>query len=130
MSLKLFDYQCYKCSHIHEELQPPDKKYVPCPKCNGTARKIISLSGVNCANENTDWLRSVAEVVDKDSNHPVDVAMRTNPTRTNYQNWMKEKGLRHFEPGEKPKKPEVNEAKIMKEVWKRSQQRHKIEVRE
>ena len=50
--------------------------------------------------------------------------------RTNYKNWMKGEGLRPFDPGEKPNRPEEpNQAHITNELMKMRQKRHRMEVR-
>ena len=129
--MPLFDYQCDQCGHIHEEVQHWNVYTVPCPKCEGNAQKIISLSGVNTANNDAEWIRSIVEVVDKDSSDPVDVAMRTNPTRDNMKRWMKEKGLRHFEPGEernnRPDPPDMD--RLTEATFRERQKRHALEIR-
>lgn len=121
------DFECYHCAHIQEIVTDHNREYILCPKCQGTAHKIISLGKINCSNEDAEWLRSVTEVVDKEGG-PASREFVKNPTRTNYKKWMKSEGIRPFEPGERPPKPEVNERAIREEVMKRYRVRNRLEV--
>jgi len=123
------DFECYNCGHIHEEIVDCDKEFSVCPKCAGPTRKIITVGSVYTGNEDTAWLKTVTEVVDKEGG-PASQAFLKNPTRTNYRRWMKETGLRPFEPGEKPRKPErPPESKIQAEVMEKYRKRNSLEIR-
>lgn len=78
---------------------------VKCPSCKGIARKIISIPGSNLASESPDWIKSIREVVEKDSDKPHCQEFLKDPTRDNYKKWMEGEGLRHLEAGEKPGRP-------------------------
>lgn len=41
--LILFDFRCKNCKHEFEELVKSDIWQAQCPKCSGTANRIISL---------------------------------------------------------------------------------------
>lgn len=127
--MPLYDFECEKCGKIHEAVTDWTVNTHECPFCSEPAKRIISLSSVNTANQDAPWIRSIVEVVDKDSNDPVDIAMRENPTRDNYKRWMKVKGLRHLEPGEKLRPNPPDTSKIMKEVLERHMQRNRIELK-
>lgn len=129
--MPVYDYLCTKCGNVDERIEFYDVNVVECSKCNEPAKKIISIRGPNCANETTNWLPSVLEVVDKNSKAPHVVEFIKNPTRQNYKNWMKGEGLRHLEPGEEnhpyPKEPDLT--KLHKEVWEAHRKRNRLEVR-
>jgi len=96
-----YDYLCNSCKHISEEIQPIKVTEIECPNCGAVAHRIISVPGVNTFNDDASWIRSVVEVVDKDSKEPHVVEFRRNPTRANYKRWMKLEGLRPLENNER-----------------------------
>lgn len=128
MSLIVHDFECEACSLIEERIVDRGTEHVECSKCGNLARKIISSSQVNAANQDAPWIRTILEVVDKDSPKPHVREFLKNPTRDNYKRWMKGEGLRHLEDGEarKPKPPDVR--KVMHEVLSRAQERRRIEL--
>ena len=79
---------------------------VQCPSCQGIASKIISIPGSNLASESPPWIRSVLEVVEKNSGKRCCQEFLRNPTRDNYKKWMVGTGLRPLEAGEKPGRPD------------------------
>lgn len=103
--MPVYDFECTKCANIEEHIADYDRYTWFCSKCGADMVRIISVSGPNCANEDAEWIRSVREVVDKEGG-PASQRFLKNPTRANYKKWMKAEGLRPFEPGEKPKRPE------------------------
>lgn len=131
--MPLYDYQCDKCNHVREVITRIDDIYAePCPKCATISmHRIISCSGVNCANQDADWLKSAAEITEKGQDaHPADVEFRKNPTRANYHAWMKARGIRPLDHGERfgrPDKP-IDDATMTRKLWERYQARHKVEV--
>ena len=81
------------------------------------ATKIISIPGPSLFSESPDWIKSITEVVDKDSNKPHCKAFLKNPTRDNYKAWMKGEGVRHMESGEnlsRPAQKEITADQLMK----------------
>jgi putative FmdB family regulatory protein len=41
--MPIYEYECEKCRHHFEELQPfTDKKTMKCPQCGGKAKRLIS----------------------------------------------------------------------------------------
>jgi len=132
IKIPLFDFECPKCGNIEERIVHHSVGFVKCSKCQkGASKKIISVSGTNCFNDDSPWVRTVLEVVDKDSKAPHVVEFRKNPTRQNYKNWMKGEGLRHMEPGEerKPYTKDVDTTKLNKEVWEAHRERNRMVVR-
>ena len=113
-----YQFQCTTCGKITDEYFDMSN----CPssiqcQCKAIATKIISIPGANTANESPDWIKSICEVVEKDSDKPHCNEFLKNPTRQNYKNWMKVEKVRHLEPGEglsKPKSNEITPDQLMK----------------
>lgn len=93
----LYDFKCSSCGDITESIQAISTTEIECPTCGKEAHRIISCSGVNTQNEDAAWIRTVVDVVDKESKAPHVVEFRRNPTRTNYKRWMALEGLRPLE---------------------------------
>lgn len=102
--MPVYDFECPTCGHTQERIESIGITKVVCPKCRDLAKRIISASGVFTANEDTPWVRSMLEVVDKDSRAPHVLEFRKNPTRANYKKWISKEGLRHAEDGERTHK--------------------------
>ncbi len=116
--LRLFDFQCLNCQIIHEELVSCTTETAECPKCGSPSVKVIGIPTVHPSNEDAPWIRSVLEVVDKDSTAPHVREFLASPTRTNYRKWLKKEGLRPLEPGEKPiLKKEIDEKRLVEKTW-------------
>jgi len=128
MSLKMYDYKCESCGYVFEELGE-DNAIVYCKKCRCYTKRILGVPGGTNANQDAEWIRSVREVVDKEGGAHCQEFLK-NPTRGNYNKWKKVEGVRDFEQGEKPRKPDpVDVAAITKDVWRRDQERNRITVR-
>lgn len=127
MSLKLNDYECLVCGHVFETMAYDDAT-VYCRKCGSYTKRLISVPGVNTANQDAEWIRSVREVVDKDGG-PHCREFLKNPTRENLHTWMKVEGVRHFEQGEPIKPPPVDMERLTREVVMRDRERNRLEVR-
>jgi hypothetical protein len=128
MGYALNDFQCEDCQIIEEHLVERSIEIVPCRRCSGTAHRVISTSGVNCANEDAEWIRSVREVVDKDSTKLHVREFLHNPTRENYKKWMKGEGLRHLEDGEKHQKPGLDTKRHAEKIMELRYNRRRIEL--
>jgi hypothetical protein len=127
--LKIFDFHCDLCETTHEALIETDREWHPCPKCEQMARKVIGIPGAHCANEDAPWIRSICEVVDKDSRKPHNVEFLRNPTRTNLKRWMEGEGVRWFEKGEKPQKPPImSDAERVRKTFERHRKRTALEI--
>jgi hypothetical protein len=73
----------------------------------------------------------VGEVVDKDPSKAHCREFLKNPTRHNYQEWMRGEGLRPMEDGEhmRPQKPApVDEGAIVKDMVRLRKERNRIEI--
>jgi len=126
--MPLYDFLCSACEQVHEAITPMNQDKKKCPDCGSMAKKIIS--GSHREQDDSKWIRSILDVVDKESKDPHTREFLKRPTRENYKNWMKATGLRHFEPGEERQRPPAPDLdKINKETWNRLQERRRIEVR-
>ena len=128
--MPIFDFKCENksCGLIFEGFVTSGVKTLKCPRCGSQARRIFTATTVNLANEDVPWIRSILEVVDKESDKPETIEFLRNPTRSNYKRWMKAEGLRHLEPGEKPQKPKIDLDKIKERVFKKYRERTRIEI--
>ena len=129
--MPIYDFECDKCGRVEEQImtiKEHDELGYSC-KCGGTMESIVSCGTMYCSNEDAPWVRSVTEVVDKDGDAHDKRFMASGKTRTDLKDWMKSKGLRHMEPGEKPGRPApVDQARIGKKLWARHVQRNRIEM--
>ena len=128
--MPLYDFECGVCGEITESIEEYGTDFIECRQCGKLAKKIITMSGVHLGNEDAQgWIRSVTEVVDKDNPAPHVQEFIKNPTRRNYKRWMKGEGLRPLEPGERHKPPNEDRSAIrQREMWRRHQQRKRIEI--
>lgn len=102
--MPIYDYVCDNCNLEEEHIEPIDRTEIPCGHCTGTMHRIFSPLGACAFNQDAAWIRTVLEVVAKDSNKPATREFVKNPTRENMQRWMRAEGIRHLENGEKPAK--------------------------
>lgn len=126
--MPIFDFQCDKCGAIFEQyVHDATIPYVTCRECkDGHAAKQFSFR--SAYKEDANWLASVLEVVDKDSDKPHVRKFLENPTRTNWRNWMKGEGLRPLENNERSRPSELNIDPIVKEVTEYLKDWDKIEI--
>ena len=127
MSFMLSDFECPSCGTIEEHLLERGTDAVVC-ECGGEARRIVTF-GRTVFREDAPWLRSVLEVVAKDSKIPETNRFLAEPTRANYRQWMKANHIRPLDDGEKPKRPELDVHKHTEEIMKMRFDRRKIEIR-
>jgi putative FmdB family regulatory protein len=131
--MPIYDFKC-KHEHYTEAIAGYDEKTIKCSRCGAEAHRIVSLTGVNCINEDAGWLKSVLEVVDKKSNRPWCKEFLKNPTRSNYKRWMRGEGIRPVEEGEwnRPiyaeRQEKEREAKINDQIMKKRYERKRITV--
>lgn len=102
--MPIYDYVCDNCNLTEEHVESIDREQIPCGHCNGTMHRIFSPMGTGAFNEDAAWIRSVLDVIPKDSTKPHAQEFLKHPTRTNMLNWMRGEGIRHMEDGEKPAK--------------------------
>ena len=126
--MPLYDYECPQCGKTGEAITRIGEDII-CD-CGSKAKRLVSKpAAVN--NQDVPWIRSVREVVSKDSGKRHCEEFLHHPTRINYQNWMKGEGIRPLDNGEKAKKSDkkVRHNQITKEVYGKHRQRCAIEVR-
>lgn len=139
MPLKLWDFECKKCG-IFEGIVESGEDTTTC-KCGAEAHRIFTPSGIFTANQTSEWIRTVVDVVDKDNPARHVQEFVKNPTRDNYKAWMKGEGLRPAEIGRSQhgedydtkmarKAYEDNHNKMMTDaVMRRRVARRRIEIR-
>ncbi len=126
----LYDFLCQKCDLTFEAFVNVNEMSLRCKKCGRPAKRIISISGVSCANQDADWIRSCLEVVSKDDNRPHVLEFRKNPNRTTLKAWMKGQGIRHMDKGEEiPKREDIDLTSVHKQVWQKFRARQALVVR-
>lgn len=127
--MPVYEFECGTCGNKQEiicwfEERPSSIKC----DCGGKCRHIFAAGNVYTGNEDSAWLKSVPDVIAKDTANPVAREFIKNPTRSNYKAWMKSEGIRPLENNE-PRRPEpVDLSPIRKEVWRNHQKRHRIEI--
>ena len=99
------------------------KDEVECPVCGFFAKRLISVPGVNVANQDAEWIRSIPEVVDKESSKPETREFLKSPTRHNMKEWMKAEGIRHYEQGERMAPRQTDTKAIERDVFRRYTER-------
>ncbi len=127
------DFEC-PSGHITEHICHWKQKKVVC-HCGKKARRIVTPSRAYLGNQNAPWIKSVLEVVDKESQARHVQDFIKNPTRANYKAWMKGEGIKpldHTEHGgppvfHKPQEPDMSG--MVKEMADKLRDRRRIEVR-
>jgi putative FmdB family regulatory protein len=142
--MPIYRRQCKKCEHAEDYYARVEDRDISgkCPLCKGSMKRVIALESVNCANDDSVWVRSCAEVLcNKNDRTPEVVAFRNNPTRSNLNALMQAKGLRHVERGEHHGGPEdrpeheqrreyeAEKNRVMKGMLERRLERERIHVR-
>lgn len=138
--MPIYDFECEKCGKVKEHIlsvremeQEGKLYYVTCPdqKCNGRARHIITMSGQHVGNQDASWVRTIADIIPKDATadkHDRQF-LKSAMTKKDLKTWMSGKGLRHLEPGEKPRKPKPpNMERINKKLTENLIKRNRIEI--
>ena len=138
--MPLYDWECEKCGAIFEEMAPFDEDHIPCPHCVeidpevdagvGVAKKIISIS-TGFYRPDAPWLETVREVVDKEATDLPTRRFLETPNRQTHREWMKARGIRPYEEGERPipKDREPDYKKVADKLLKRHKERTTICVR-
>lgn len=125
----LFDFQCQSCGRIEERMIDRDTETVICT-CGGTMTKYFGRSAGARLNDDAGWIKTVVEVVDKDSQAPHVAEFRRNPTRENMRKWMQGEGIRHLEDNEKPnRRPGLDVKRHAEKIMQMRMERNRIEVR-
>jgi hypothetical protein len=130
------DFECQACGNISEEICNSGKKRGACPECGKPSKRIISFGKVYTGNQDAPWLKSVLEVVDKESPKRHVQNFVKNPTRDNYKAWMKGEGIRpadHTEHGAPPvyQRPRVDKferERLTRDLFEKHRARKAISV--
>ena len=101
--MPLYDFRCEQCEAVSEHMAEADEKSRRCEECGGLMNRLLSWRDSNVLREEAPWLKSVLEVVAKDSSKVETKEFLRYPTRANYKRWMKAEGIRPLEPGEADK---------------------------
>jgi hypothetical protein len=123
----VFDFICSSCGKIEEKFIDRDVEQVECV-CGSPMTKYFGNSAGGRLPDETGWLRTIPEVVDKESRTPIDVEMRRNPTRENLKRWMGYHGLRHMEDNEKVSRPKLDIKRHADAIMKMRMERNRIEI--
>lgn len=143
--MPLYDWECENCGGIFEAMASMDVDRIPCQLCDSVpinpepgfrvhprrlASKIISTSR-GFYRPDAPWIETVREVVDKEDPHPAVRQFLESPSRRTHRAWMKYRGIRPMEDGERPipKTPEIDHAALGRQLLDRHKQRCRIEVR-
>jgi len=137
--MPLYDWECENCGEIFEEMASFDREYIPCPHCHITedhvysvsmAKKIISVSS-GFFRPDAPWLETVREVVDKEATDLPTRRFLETPNRRNHREWMKARGVRPYEEGERPipREREPDYKAVAEKLLKRHKERTTLYVR-
>jgi len=126
MALMVSDFSCSACGSIEEHIVERGVETLPC-QCGNEAHRIITF-GRTVFREEAPWIRTVLEVVAKDTSLPETQRFLAEPTRSNYHRWMKENHLRPLDDGEKVDRFELDVPKHAEEIMKMRYERRKIEI--
>ncbi len=44
--MPLYDHECENCGYVFEDVKPYEERTLPCPKCDGTAKRIVTASKI------------------------------------------------------------------------------------
>jgi hypothetical protein len=125
------DFEC-RSGHVTEVLVHWKQKKITC-RCGKTAKRIISVSGQYAGNQDAPWIKSVLDVVDRESTNKHTREFIRNPNRKNYHAWLKGEGIKpvdYTEHGGPPtyKNPPLDMTNHHKEVIRRAMERRRIEI--
>lgn len=128
--MPIYDYECIPCGHVFEVIEAVDNKGArACPSCGRdcAAHRIISVSAVYLGNQDAPWLKTVGEVL---GDSPAENRFKKDPTRANYHHFLKEKGLRPLEKGEKSghQSSKTNESQTRRKLIEAQRKRHAISI--
>ena len=128
--MPVYDFECKSCGIVTESIQTINKKSIKCPFCGKRAARIISCNGIYTGNDDAGWLKSVRDVVEKNSGKPHAEEFLKNPTRTNLKNWMAKENLRNLEPGEgdRDPKPWKPDSRFRDQLMQKHMERNAISI--
>lgn len=128
----LHDYQCETCGTF-DSMVEWDELQTPCPKCGAKCSRIYTCRGA--LHEAPAWVKESMKVIDKSD--PEARKLLDTGSRSDLHQFMKKKGIRFMEDGEKvltnkdrERQADIDHARITEEVVNRHIQRNRIEVYE
>ena len=123
--MPIYDVKCQspECGYEFEAIAEINS-IIECVHCGFPCERLIGASGVNTANQDADWIRSVTEVVDKESSKPEAQEFLKRPTRDSMYNWMRAEGIRHYEEGEPLRPPKRDMSKVYDHVMREHARRN------
>uniref|UniRef100_A0A6H1ZUY0 Putative regulatory protein FmdB zinc ribbon domain-containing protein n=1 Tax=viral metagenome TaxID=1070528 RepID=A0A6H1ZUY0_9ZZZZ len=127
--MPLHEYHC-KCGARFEKTVPWNRYRVKCA-CGKMAKRIYTVVGL--LNETPGWMQKTLEVIDKDD--PRARRLMSEGSRSELKKYMKEKGIRFMEDGEKviTRQDRLREARkehdrIVREVYDKHREKSRIEI--
>ncbi len=127
--MPLYIFSCPICGLEDERIVDYDTKIMPCEFCQGESYQQFSFGQSFEVRDDAPWIRSVLEVVDKESHDVVDRQFIDTPDRRNYQRWMKHHKLVPFEnERDFPKRQPENIEAMTHELLKMKAARERIEI--
>ena len=129
------DFECKRCKKVHEAIVSNTATKHNCPICGRPAKRIISLGKVYTGNQDADWIKSVVDVVDKESPRQHVRDFVKNPNRETYKAWMKGEGIKpmdyteHGAPPVARKPPDPDLSGLTQRLVERHRERNRLEVK-
>ena len=127
--MPLYNFSCPVCGREEERIVDYDTKIMPCEFCCGESYQQFSFGQRFEVREDAPWIKTVIEVVDKESADPVDRRFIAEPNRGNYHAWMRHHKLRPFE-NERDfgRKQDINIDSIAHDLVIAKKHRERIEI--
>jgi len=122
----LVDFEC-ACGRVEEYLVDSSVTKWKC-SCGKIAKKIISSSGVYLSNQDSPWVRTVLDVVDRDNPARHVQEFIKHPNRSSYNNWMKGEKLRPADRGEKVVRWDIDPSRHAELIMKKKMKADRIEI--
>lgn len=120
--MPIYQYECPECGYHDEAIFPISVmergRAFFCGTCECEMVHIIVASGHYCSNQDAGWLKTVVDVVDKESTKRETKEFLKNPNRQNYKAWMKAEGIRPLEDGERSRPPKFDVRKHVDEIMR------------
>ena len=129
--MPIYQYEC-TCGKQTERIMPISQYQdeISCPYCGEPTIRVFAPSSHYCGNQDATWLKSVLDVVDKsETATPAEKEFRKNPTRANYRMWMKSRGLRPLEQGERSRPDPPDMSGLNRQVMENHFKRKAISLR-
>jgi len=127
--MPIYNFSCAICGMEEERIADFDTEIMPCEFCCGESYKQFSFGQSFEVREDAPWIRTVLDVVDKESCDPTDRRFISEPNRGNYHAWMRHHNLRPFENSRDfPKKQDIDIESVAHDLLKMKSARERIEL--